>query len=77
MDWDGDGIATAYEFGGQGRMANDHIPSVGSAGGTGVFKVTVPENTPSGAPILGITLTLAPTADVFAYQMFNDAEWPD
>ena len=49
VDWDGDGTATAYEFGGQGRSLNDHVPSV-AAGGTGVFEVTVPENTPSGAP---------------------------
>ncbi len=75
VDWDGDGTATAYEFGGQGRMANDHVPSV-AVGGTGVFEVTVPENTPSGAPIFGVTLPLAP-ADDFAYSVFRDPEWPD
>ena len=75
VDWDGDGTATAYEFGGQGRSLNDHVPSV-AAGGTGVFEVTVPENTPSGAPIFGVTLPLAP-ADDFAYSVFRDPEWPD
>ncbi len=75
VDWDGDGTATAYEFGGQGRMANDHVPSV-AVGGTGVFEVTVPENTPSGAPIFGVTLPLAP-ADASSYNLFVDAQWPD
>ena len=72
VDWDGDGTPTAYEFGGQGRSLNDHLPSVG----TGVFEVTAPENTPSGAPIFGVTLPLAP-ADDFAYSVFRDPEWPD
>ena len=75
VDWNGDGTATAYEFGGQGRSLNDQVPSV-AAGGTGVFEVTVPENTPSGAPIFGVTLPLAP-ADDFAYSVFRDPEWPD
>ncbi len=75
VDWDGDGTATAYEFGGQGRSLNDHVPSV-AAGGTGVFEVTVPENTPSGAPIFGVTLPLAP-ADASSYNLFVDAQWPD
>ena len=75
VDWDGDGTPTSYEFGGQGRMANDHVPSV-AVGGTGVFEVTVPENTPSGAPIFGVTLPLAP-ADASSYNLFVDAQWPD
>ncbi len=75
VDWDGDGTATAYEFGGQGRSLNDHVPSV-AVGGTGVYEVTVPENTPSGAPIFGVTLPLAP-ADDLAYSVFRDPEWPD
>ena len=74
VDWDGDGTATAYEFGGQGRSLNDHVPSV--AVGGGVFEVTAPENTPSGTPIFGVTLPLAP-ADDFAYSVFRDPEWPD
>ena len=74
VDWDGDGTATAYEFGGQGRSLNDHVPSVAVGGGE--FEVTVPENTPSGAPIFGVTLPLAP-ADDFAYSVFGDPEWPD
>ena len=72
VDWDGDGTPTAYEFGGQGRSLNDHLPSVG----TGVFEVTAPENTPSGAPIFGVTLPLAP-ADASSYNLFVDAQWPD
>ncbi len=75
VDWDGDGTATAYEFGGQGRSLNDHLPSV-AVGGTGMFEVTVPENTPSGAPIFGVTLPLAP-ADASSYNLFVDAQWPD
>ncbi len=75
VDWDGDGTATSYEFGGQGRSLNDHLPSV-AVGGTGVFEVTVPENTPSGAPIFGVTLPLAP-ADANSYNLFVDAQWPD
>ena len=75
VDWDGDGTATAYEFGGQGRSLNDHLPSV-AVGGTGMFEVTVPENTPSGAPIFGVTLPLAP-ADASSYNLFIDAQWPD
>ena len=75
VDWDGDGTATSYEFGGQGRSLNDHLPSV-AVGGTGVFEVTVPENTPSGAPIFGVTLPLAP-ADASSYNLFVDAQWPD
>ncbi len=75
VDWDGDGTATSYEFGGQGRSLNDHVPSV-AVGGTGVFEVTVPENTPSGAPIFGVTLPLAP-ADASSYNLFVDAQWPD
>ncbi len=75
VDWDGDGTATAYEFGGQGRSLNDHVPSV-AVGGTGVYEVTVPENTPSGAPIFGVTLPLAP-ADASSYNLFVDAQWPD
>ena len=45
-------------------------------GNTGVFEVTVPENTPSGAPIFGVTLPLAPAA-ASSYRMFHHAEWPD
>ena len=75
VDWDGDGTATSYEFGGQGRSLNDHLPSV-AVGGTGMFEVTVPENTPSGAPIFGVTLPLAP-ADASSYNLFVDAQWPD
>ena len=75
VDWDGDGTATSYEFGGQGRSLNDHVPPV-AVGGTGVFEVTVPENTPSGAPIFGVTLPLAP-ADASSYNLFVDAQWPD
>ena len=74
-DWDGDGTATAYEFGGQGRSLNDHVPPV-AVGGTGVYEVTVPENTPPGAPIFGVTLPLAP-ADTSSYNLFIDAQWPD
>ena len=73
VDFNGDGTATAYEFGGQGRTANDHVPLVGN---TGVFEVTVPENTPSGAPIFGVTLPLAP-ADANSYSLFIDAQRPD
>ena len=75
VDWDGDGTATSYEFGGQGRSLNDHVPPV-AVGGTGMFEVTVPENTPSGAPIFGVTLPLAP-ADASSYNLFIDAQWPD
>ncbi len=75
VDWDGDGTATSYEFGGQGRSLNDHVPPV-AVGGTGMFEVTVPENTPSGAPIFGVTLPLAP-ADASSYNLFVDAQWPD
>ncbi len=75
VDWNGDGTATSYEFGGQGRSLNDHVPPV-AVGGTGMFEVTVPENTPSGAPIFGVTLPLAP-ADASSYNLFVDAQWPD
>ena len=68
VDFNGDGTATAYEFGGQGRTANDHVPLVGNTG--------VSENTPSGAPIFGVTLPLAPAA-ASSYRMFQDAQWPD
>ena len=75
VDWNGDGTATSYEFGGQGRSLNEHVPPV-AVGGTGMFEVTVPENTPSGAPIFGVTLPLAP-ADASSYNLFVDAQWPD
>ena len=52
VDWNGDGTATAYEFGGQGRSLNDQEPKV--VRDTGVeHRVMVPENTPGGSDIFG------------------------
>ncbi len=52
VDWNGDGTATAYEFGGQGRSLNDQVPKV--VRDTGVeHRVMVPENTPGGSDIFG------------------------